>query len=156
MFYAILCAVFIVSIVVGFISYCCSDRKSRLIPAALLLAGIIVSSCCGQYKSISSPDYEDVLIEEVAIPEIDTKKSKTAKHDIVYVDTEKEIIYIDNETYEEGKVELVEKSETPKVGIYKCIPDNNFNSVDLLVNRTTKYIIHVPENFEVNTAMKLK
>lgn len=157
MFYAILCAVFIVLLVIGIACSLDGDFEF-LVPAIIVFFAIIVATCCGQYKSITSPDYEDVLIEEVSIPEIDSKKSKTAEHDVVYVDAEKEIIYIDAETYNDNDkiVEFVEESETPKVGIYNCIPDNNFNSVDLRFNRAIKYIIYVPEGFEVNTLMKLK
>lgn len=116
----------------------------------LVISGLIslIWTFCGGYEYITKPEYNYVLSQDVGIPEFDTKKEETTKHDIVYIDSYKGLLYVDSSIYKDERI-VVFESEKTHLEIYKCIPKNNSHSVDLILNRTYSYKVYVPKDYKV-------
>ena len=153
MAYAIFLVIFLVCLIGLIIAcFCYSDAFSGICLMGLIVSFVIclIWTFCGGYKYISEPTYDYILVEEVGIPEFDTKKKDEGKHDVVYIDTNNYIVYID-ETVNDKKRVTLHYTDEARLEIYHCIPKNNSTSVDILFNRHYEYKVYVPENYKVVT-----
>ncbi|MBQ8043252.1 MAG: hypothetical protein IJ272_03775 [Clostridia bacterium] len=108
----------------------------------------IIWAFCGGFNYITSPEFNYILTDEANIAEFDTKKKVTGIHDIVYLDSEKCIVYIDSTINEKGRIKVYDGDEA-HLEIYTCIPKNNSTSVDLGFNRHYEYKVYVPNGYKV-------
>ncbi len=122
----------------------------------ITLVVVIFWSFIGGYKTITQPIYEERIIENVQIPELETKKNESGKYDIVYVNKDKKEVYIDNKAYEKGIVTVC-NSKQLKFEVYKCVPRNTFlTSVNLFFNKKIIYKVYVPKDYTIITQLKMK
>ena len=123
-----------------------------LILLVLTFPTSVIWGFCGGMKYITKPtEYNYVLENLIKIPELDTKKDEITKHDVIYLDSEHNIIYIDKTSNEAEQITVhhSEPIETARMEIYRAIPKNTSTSVDIGINRTYHYDVYVPKGYKV-------
>lgn len=119
----------------------------------LLFFGLTVFFGYKSYQVIFNPIYIEKEIENSNIPSIDTKKNNSGKYDKVYIDEEKQILYIDKKIYDKGEVTIVEDNVESKIVVKKYVPKFTYNSVNLYFNQKIEYIIYIPSEYEINSLL---
>ena len=144
-------ALVILCIISIILSYNLHNKKFSRICTNIAIITFLISvfwGSLGATRYVLSPEYDYTFAETVKIQEFKDKDNNSSKHDVVYVDTDKKTVYIDSFANENNKITTIE-SDVLELKIYRAIPKNKFNSVDLGFNRSYAYDVLIPKDYEI-------